>query len=296
MTVSTIEEAVAWEQAFALANAEAGPKGLEEARAVNARFMADRGTVPADLKIEAVDADGVPAEWIGRGGSSPVIFFLHSGGMVVGATADSHEWLARLTAGTGGRALGVDFRLAPENPWPASLEDALTAYRWLLAQGVDPGEVVIMGESGGGGLAAATLIALRDAGDPLPAAGVLTSPLLDFALTADSIDANEPTDPFVKRPALEMMMQALLQGQDPASLSPLGADLGGLPPLLIQAGTAEAVFDDGRRFAERAEEAGVEATFEAWPQMIHLWHGFPDLPQAQEATEKITQFVGARVS
>jgi acetyl esterase/lipase len=294
MTVSTLEEAIAWEQGFAAANAEAGAKGLDEARATNARFMADRaGELPSDLTVEAVDAGGVPAEWIGRGaGTGPVIFFLHSGGMVVGSSADSYEWLGRITAATDGRALGVDFRLAPENPWPAQLEDSLAAYDWMLGQGVDPASVVVMGESGGGALAAATLIALRDGAGPLPRAAVLTSPLLDFALTGDSLDANEPTDPFVKRPALEMMMGALLQGQDAAAASPLNADLAGLPPVLVQVGTAEAIFDDGRRFAAAVEAAGGEVEFEAWEDMIHLWHGFPDLPQAQEATAKITEFIG----
>jgi monoterpene epsilon-lactone hydrolase len=296
MTVSTLEEAIAWEQRFAAANAEAGAKGLEEARATNAGFMAERaGELPADLTVEAVDAGGVPARWITRGeGSGPVIFFLHSGGMVVGASADSYEWLGRITAATGGRALGVDFRLAPESAWPSQLEDSLAAYAWMLGQGVEAADVVVMGESGGGALATATLIALRDGAGPLPAAAVLTSPLVDFALTGDSLDANEPSDPFVKRVALEMMMQALLQGQDAAAASPLNADLAGLPPLLVQVGTVEAVFDDGRRFAEKAGAAGGEVEFEAWEDMIHLWHGFPDLPQAQEATAKIADFIGRK--
>jgi monoterpene epsilon-lactone hydrolase len=294
--VSNIDEAIAWEQAFGAANAEAGPKGLDEARAVNARFMAERGTVPADLRVEKADAGGVPVEWIGRGGTRPVIFFLHSGGMVLGATADSHEWLGRLTDGTGGRALGIDYRLAPENPWPVQIDDSVTAYRWMLDQGVDPGQVVVMGESGGGTVAAATLLALRDAGVAMPAAAVLTSPLLDMALTAPSIDGNEPTDPFVKREALEMMMGAVLQGQDGTESSPLNADLAGLPPTLIQVGTAEAVLDDSLRFAEKAEAVGVDVTVEKWPDMIHLWHGFPDLPQAQQATAKIVDFIGARTA
>jgi monoterpene epsilon-lactone hydrolase len=294
MTVSTLEEAIAWEQRFAAANAEAGAKGLDEARATNASFMANRaGELPADLTVDGVDAGGVPAQWIRRGaGTGQVIFFLHSGGMVVGASADSYEWLGRICAATGARALGVDFRLAPENPWPAQLEDSLAAYEWMIGQGVDPAEVVVMGESGGGALAAGTLIALRDGVGPLPRAAVLTSPLLDFALTGDSLDANEPSDPFVKRSALEMMIGALLQGQDPAAASPLNADLTGLPQLLIQVGTAEAIFDDGRRFAELVEAAGGQVEFEAWEDMIHLWHGFPDLPEAQQATAKISEFIG----
>jgi monoterpene epsilon-lactone hydrolase len=295
MPITTIEEAVAWEEQLGAANATAG--GIPEIRAVNARFMAERaGALPDDLVVEAVDAGGVPGEWVRRGPDpGPVVLFLHSGGCVVGSAAENREWLGRIVQGAGARALAIDFRLAPEHAWPAAPQDAVTAYRWLLAEGVDSGSIALVGESGGGAVALAALIALRDAGDPLPAAVVLTSPLVDLALTAESLERNAATDPFVSRPALEGMMQALLQGQDAAAASPLNADLSGLPPLLVQVGTAEAIYDDGRRLVDKVQAAGGTATFEPWEDMIHLWHGFPDLPPAQQATRRIGSFISEHV-
>ena len=293
MASEELSRAIDWERRFARANAAAGAAGLDEVRAVGARLMSERaGALPDDVVVEPVDAGGVPAEWISAcAQAGPTILFLHSGGGVVGSAAENREWLGRVTRATGARALAIDFRLAPEHPWPAQREDACAAYRWLLGEGLDPSDVILMGESGGGGFAIATLVALRDAGEPLPAAVVVISPLVDMALTAESLEANAATDPFVSRPALEMMMQALLQGQDPTTSSPLRADLSGLPPLLIQVGTAEALYDDARRLAERAQAAGVEVTFDPWQDMIHLWHGFPYLPEARAATDRIGAFV-----
>jgi monoterpene epsilon-lactone hydrolase len=297
MKSEQLAAAIAWEERLGAANAEASANGIPAVRAANAQFMAERaGTLPDDLQVEPVDAGGVPGEWVSRGADSgAVLLFLHSGGCVVGSAAENREWVGRLAQAAAARVLAIDFRLAPEHPWPAQPEDAVTAYRWLLAQGTDPGAIALVGESGGGGVLLATLVALRDAGDPLPGAAVLTSPLVDMALTAESLDANAATDPFVSRPALEGMMMALLQGQDAAAASPLNADLAGLPPLLVQVGTAEAIYDDGRRLAEKAEAAGVQVTFEPWEDMIHLWHGFPDLPEAQRATERIGAFIAERV-
>jgi monoterpene epsilon-lactone hydrolase len=296
MKSEALTRVIEWERTLAAAVAEAGAVGLDEVRAVNSRFMAERaGELPGDLSIEAVDAGGVPAEWVGREAGGHVILFVHSGGCVVGAAAENREWLGRVTAASGGTALAIDFRLAPEHAWPAQRDDTVAAYRWLLAEGHDSADIVLMGESGGGAVVVAALLALRDAGEPLPAAVVLTSPLVDFALTAPSLDANAATDPFVSREALGGMMMALLQGQDAAAASPLNADLHGLPPLLVQAGTAEAILDDGRRLVEQAQAAGVDATFEPWEDMVHLWHGFPDLPEAHEATARIGTFITANV-
>jgi monoterpene epsilon-lactone hydrolase len=297
MASSELQRAIDWERAFGEANATAG--GIEEIRALNDRWFGERqGELPADLEVREVDAGGVPSVWLNlnEAGDDPVVLYVHGGGFILGAAADGFEWLSRLLRITGGRVLGVNYRLAPEHPWPAQVEDVCTAYRWLLAQGVAPGRVAIVGESAGGGLAYAALLALRDAGDPLPGAGALLSPLLDFALTGGSLDANAASDPFVGRAVLEMMVQAALQGQDPAATSPLSADPAGLPPLLIQAGTAEAIMDDGRRLAEKAGAAGVEVTWEPWDDMIHLWHGFPYLPEAIDATEHVARFVAARTA
>ncbi|HEY4095505.1 MAG TPA: alpha/beta hydrolase [Baekduia sp.] len=289
MPSAELERAREWERAFGEANASAG--GLEEVRLVNDQWQAERaGELPVDLEFTAVDAGGVPAEWISVAGAAatPVILFLHGGGFMLGSARENREWIGRLVRELGGRALAIDYRLAPEHPYPAQVEDARTAYRWLLAQGIAPADLLVLGESAGGGLAAATLTAIRDGGDPLPAAAALTSPLVDFTLGAASLDDND--DPFVNRPVLEMMIQTALQGQDSEALSPLSHDLAGLPPLLIQVGTSEAIRDDGRRYADAASAAGVAVSFEQWDGMVHLWHGFPYLPEAVDAVERIAAF------
>jgi acetyl esterase/lipase len=291
MSADTLAQAIEWEQQLSAAIATA--TGLEEVRATNERFMRDRaGQLPDDVRVEHVDAGGVPSEWVDTGADEgPVVFFLHGGGLMMGAPLESREFLGRLTRETGGRALAVDYCLAPEHAYPAAADDARAAYHWLLAQGCDPRRVVVVGESAGGLLAVALLVALRDAGDPLPAAAVTLSPLVDMTLSAESLDANADSDPLVDRAGLTMMMEAVLQGKDAVAASPLNADLTGLPPLLVQVGTAEAIYDDPRRLAEKATAAGVEVTFEPWEEMIHLWHGFPKLPQAHEATTRIAEHI-----
>lgn len=295
MPSKELTDAIAWERRLAAANAAA--EGIEAVRSQNAVHMAERaGPLPQEVVVERVDAGGVPAEWVHRGDSfGPFLLFLHAGGCVIGSASDNREFLGRLTKATGARALAVDFRLAPEFPWPAQPEDALRAYGWLLDQGIAGDQIVVVGESGGGGVALAALRSLRDNNLPLPAAVVLLSPLVDFALTAPSLETNAASDPFVNRAAIEMLMQALLQGQDPVAASPMNGDYAGLPPLLVQVGTAEAIFDDARRTAERAEAAGVPVTFEPWEDMIHLWHGFPDLPEAGRAIAAIGEFVATHV-
>jgi monoterpene epsilon-lactone hydrolase len=294
MASPELQRAREWETAFGQANAAAG--GLEGVRKVNDEWQAERaGELPSDVLIESVDAGGIPGEWISVEGaaSRPVVLFLHGGGFMLGSAKENREWVSRLTRHLGGRALAIDYRLAPEYPYPAQVEDAHTAYRWLLSEGVDPSEVAIIGESAGGCLVAATLLAIRDAGDPPPATAVMTSPLTDMTLSGESLKSND--DPFVGPEVLTMMMDTSIQGQDRRALSPLFAELHGLPPFLIQVGTAEAIFDDGRRFAEKAAAAGVDATFEPWDDMIHLWHGFPYLPEAQQAVQRIAEYVGERV-
>jgi monoterpene epsilon-lactone hydrolase len=283
-----------WGVAFGKANAAA--EGVDEVRDVNAKWLVERaGTLPADLVVEPVDAGGVAAEWLSIEGNAddPVVLFLHGGGFILGSAAENREWVGRLVRHLGGRALAIDYRLAPEHPYPAQVEDARTAYRWLLDAHVSPSKIALLGESAGGCLVAATLLATRDAGDPLPAASVMTSPFLDMTLSGTSLDHND--DPFVGREGIAMMVDAALQGQDAREHSPLFAELKGLPPLLIQAGTAEAIFDDARRFADKARAAGVDVTFEPWDDMIHLWHGFPYLPEAQQGVERIAGYLGERL-
>lgn len=195
--------------------------------------------------------------------------------------------------------LTIDYRLAPENPHPAAVEDAVAAYRWLLGSRVEPGRTVLAGDSAGGGLTAATLVSLRDQRDRLPAAGVCICPWVDLEITGKSMDTNAEADPLVKRDVVTNMAAGYLQGQDPRTplASPLHAELRGLPPLLIQVGKSETLLDDASRLAERARIAGVDVTYEAWPDMIHVWHAFGSfLPEARQAIDRIGEFIRQRTS
>jgi monoterpene epsilon-lactone hydrolase len=184
--------------------------------------------------------------------------------------------------------------MAPENPYPAALDDALAAYRGLLDDGIDPADLVVSGDSAGGGLALATLVALRDAGDRLPAAGVLLSPWADLTLSGDSMTTNESIDPLVNRELLGQMAAGYLGDQDPADplASPVHADLVGLPPLLLQVGSSEVLEDDAVRIADKVLAGGGEATLQVGYEMVHVFQMFADkLPEAVAAIEQVGRFV-----
>jgi len=256
--------------------------------------------VPADVRCEEVDAGGVPGEWITTPGASTerVILYLHGGGYIIGSVKTHRELVSRLSRAAGARALAINYRLAPEHPFPAAVEDAATAYRWLLANGVEPARIIIAGDSAGGGLTVAALVALRDAGDPLPAAGVCLSPWVDLEGIGKSMTAKAAADPIVQREGLLEMAKAYLGGADPRTplAAPLYADLTGLPPLLIHVGTAETLLDDATRLAERAGCAGVDVVLEAWEDMIHVWHIFASiLPEGQQAVDRVGEFISGRV-
>ena len=256
--------------------------------------------VPADVRCEQVDAGGVSAEWImtPQAAAERVIFYLHGGGYAIGSVKTHRELVSRVLRAAGARALAIDYRLAPEHPFPAAVEDATTAYRWLLENGVEPTRIVIAGDSAGGGLTVATLVALRDAGDPLPAAGVCLSPWVDLEGIGESMTARAEVDPMVQRDGLLAMAKAYLGDANPRLplAAPLYADLTGLPPLLIQVGTAETLLDDSTRLAERARSAGVDVVLEPWEDMIHVWHFFASmLPEGQQAVDRIGEFVRERV-
>jgi monoterpene epsilon-lactone hydrolase len=253
--------------------------------------------VPTDVHCDPVDAGGVPAEWITTPGVLPerVVYYLHGGGYVLGSINTHREMVSRLSRAASARVFIIDYRLAPENPFPAALNDSVAAYRWLLSVGVDPARLVIAGESAGGGLTVATLVALRDAGERLPRAGICLSPWVDFEGLGESMVTNAEMDnPLLNREGGLMWAKAYLGNIDPRtpSASPLYADLMGLPPLLIQVGTAEILFDDARRLADHARAAGVDVTLEPWDDMIHMWHFFAAmLPEGQQAIDRIGEFV-----
>jgi len=278
-----------------------GAQTPEEFRAIYRRFFERYGNeLPSDTKVEPISAGGVPAEWVTPANVDPnrVVIYLHGGGYLVGGIPEVREMVVRVAGAAQARALIIDYRLAPEHPHPAAVEDAVTAYRWLLDQGIRPQRIAVAGESAGGSLTLALLLALRDQGLSLPAVAVPISPWVDLAVTGETVTTNEAKDPLVKRELLENMSAAYLNGQDPRMplASPLYADLHGLPPLLIQVGSAETLLDDARRVAERAKEAGVDVTYEAWDEMIHLWQFFPFLPEARQSTDRIGQFIREHTS
>lgn len=256
---------------------------------------------PPTTSVVPVDAGGVPAEWVAAEGAATdrAVLYLHGGAYTAGSLGTHRLHVANLSAVTGVRALQVDYRLAPEHPHPAAVEDAVAAYRWLLGQGVAPEQVVIAGDSAGGGLAAATLVALRDAGDPRPAGGALISPWTDLALTAESMASRADLDPMVSLEGLAPSAEAYLAGADPTTptASPLHADLRGLPPLVVHVGDHEVLLDDAVLFAERAEAAGVEVELWVAPEMIHVWHAFAGLvPEGAAAMDRLGAWIRARLS
>ncbi len=276
-----------------------GGTAVEEMRA-GMEEMTKNSPIPEGTRCEPVSADGVACEWIAAPNSHDdrTLLYLHGGGYVIGSISTHRGHVARLSQASGARALSVDYRLAPEHPFPAGLEDAQKAYRWLLEQGCDPAHTAIAGDSAGGGLSVATLVSLRDAGVPLPVAGVLLSPWVDLEGIGDSVKTRADADPMVEISGLLKMARLYLHGANPRTplASPLYADLQGLPPLLIQVGTAEILHDDSTRLAQLAESAGVEVELEAWEDMIHVWQALaPLVPEATEAIQRIGDWLGKRL-
>jgi acetyl esterase/lipase len=252
--------------------------------------------------VEPVTAGGVPSEWVRPATAiSPdaCIVYLHGGGYVMGSV-NTHRGLASHIAWrTGLPVLVVDYRLGPEHPFPAALDDALAAYEWVLAQGFAADRTVIAGDSAGGGLTLATLLALRDRGRPLPAAAVPISPWTDLSLCGDSMDALEAQDPMVQRAGLQRMADWYLDHHEPTDplASPVFADPAGLPPLLIHVGEIETLLDDSTRFAATAKAAGVDVTLEIWPEMIHVWHAFGAMvPESDAAVTRVAEFVAEQLN
>jgi monoterpene epsilon-lactone hydrolase len=257
-----------------------------------------------DVEVADVLMRGVHGQWLCRpGASSTTVLYFHGGGYVIGSPRSHRHLAAAIARAAGGSAVLPDYRRAPEHPFPAALDDAVAAYRWLVDdRGVHASSVVIAGDSAGGGLMLATLLVLRDAGVPLPAAGVGISPWSDLTCGLPSHMTRAAVDPIVDASMLPRMAAAYLGPVDPRPplASPLYADLRGLPPLLIHVGTDEVLLDDATKLVERARTAGVEATLEVWDGMVHVWHWFlPILDEAQAAVDRIGDFVrlrtGARV-
>ncbi|HYW03381.1 MAG TPA: alpha/beta hydrolase fold domain-containing protein [Gammaproteobacteria bacterium] len=285
-----------WANLLTPADLDRGHHGMRDAYE---RFLRENCPAPEDAGVRAFDAGGVPCVRVRAAGSAgrPVLLHLHGGGYVVGSAAGSAGFAARLSAACGGTCIAVDYRRAPEHPYPAAVEDAVAAYRDLLEQGTDPAHVVITGESAGAGLALAATIRLRDLGLPLPAGTVAICPMADLAVTGGSVDRAAGRDPICTRAFLVQMGTAYLQTHDPKEpfASPVYAAWHDLPPLLVQAAENEALLSDAERVVAAARRDGTEAELQTWPDSVHVFPLFDFLPEAEQALHNIGEFVRARV-
>ncbi len=254
-----------------------------------------------DGKCEKVDAGGVPAEWVTAPGCDPTraVLHLHGGGYVIGSI-NTHRRLAYdISAASGARVLVIDYRLAPEHPFPAAVDDAAKAWRWLLQQGFTTSRLAIAGDSAGGGLALATLVNLRDQKLGLPACAVVISPWVDLEGVGTSITARAAQDPMVQKDGLLWMAGLYLNGKDAKTplAAPLHADLKGLPPILVQVGTAETLLDDATRIAEKLHAAGVDVRLAVWPNMLHVFPLFaPILSEGRDGCLEVGGFIRSKTA
>lgn len=246
--------------------------------------------------FERVEAVGVAGEWVvaPKLEATGTILFLHGGGYLYGSAQERRNLTSRLSRAGACRVLALDYRLGPEHPFPAAVDDAVAAYRWLLSEGADPARTVIGGDSAGGGLAVSVLTFLRDLRVPLPAGAFLLSPWTDLTMRGESVTERAERDVVLDLPGLRFCADLYLAGADVRHplASPRYADLSGLPPLLIQVGSEEMLFDDARGLAEKAEQAGVDVQFEEWPGAGHVFQAsVPFHTQARRALARVGGFI-----
>jgi acetyl esterase/lipase len=268
-------------------------------RDIDARGL--QNALPADVKVGSVIANGVTSEWTTTpdADTAKAVLYLHGGGYVIGSL-DSHRHLAaEIGRAARARTLAINYRLAPEHPFPAAVDDALAAYRFLLSSGIQPNGITIAGDSAGGGLVVAVMVAIRDAGLPQPACGWAISPWVDMEAIGDSMIGKAAIDPTVQKAGILDSAKHYLNGADPRSplAAPLYADLRGLAPLLIQVGAAETLLDDAIRLAQVAGAADVAVDLQIWPEMIHVWHIYhPQLAAGRRAIAAGGEFARAMTS
>jgi epsilon-lactone hydrolase len=251
------------------------------------------GKLPAGIEVSPVTITDLPAEWIRpvQTHADRAILYFHGGGYVMGSCRAYRAIVAKFVAGSRIGALVFDYRLAPEHPFPAALDDSVVAYTWLLSQGFSPARIAFVGDSAGGGLCLATLLAVRDKGLALPAAAVALSPWTDLKCSGDSYRRKDPLAPAGSWPVFG---KYYVGENDPTQplISPLYGDLAGLPPLLIYAGEDESMLDDSTQFAEKARNAGVNVRLQVGKGMVHCYPAFsPLFPEAREAMEDICGFL-----
>lgn len=252
-------------------------------------------------KTEKVDAGGVRAEWITAPGAAAdrAILYFHGGGYVLGSIHSHRDMCERLSRAAQARVLVLDYRLAPEHPFPAAVEDARAGYRWLLQQGFQPKRIALAGDSAGGGLTFAALLALKQHGDPMPACAAPLSPWVDLEGLGESMVTKAEDDPMVHKPMIEQMGKTYVPNGDLRNplAAPLYGDLRGLPPLLIQVGARETLLDDAVRMSDKAKKAGVPVELEVWDGLIHVWQIFASrLDEGEQAIQKIGAFVRKHIS
>lgn len=295
MTVAQLQSIVS------LLRSRPGPEtpDIGYSRAAYEKLAVLLGGAP-DAKCEKVDADGVPAEWVAAPGidSQRAVLYLHGGGYAIGSI-NTHRRLAYdISAASSARVLLIDYRLAPEHPFPAAVDDAAKAWRWLLQQGFTSDRLAIAGDSAGGGLTIATLVNLRDRKLGLPACAVAISPWIDLEGQGASITTRAAQDPMVQKAGLLWMAGLYLAGKDPRTplAAPLHADLTGLPPVLVQVGTAETLLDDATRLAEKLYRVGGDVRLAVWPDMLHVFPFFaPILSEGRDGCREIGQFIRDRM-
>ncbi len=278
-------------------SAPPGEGTIEESRA-GYDAMLTANPLPDDARIEEINIEHMNADWVSvpESDDSRAVLYLHGGGYVIGSNVGYREMAAKTARATGARVLLINYRLAPENPFPAAVDDAVMAYRYLLAQGIPAERIVVAGDSAGGGLAIATLVALRDAGEPLPSCAVAFSPWVDLEGTGESNQPGVVDDPMVSMDALKDMAgnYAGADLRNPLA-SPLHANLDGLPPLQVFVGTREILRDDAIRIVDNARSAGVEASINVGQELIHVWQLF-DLPEARESLSQVSEFVAKHIA
>jgi len=255
---------------------------------------------PEKCRIEKVNAGGPDALWIDATGKDheATILYLHGGGYALGSPQAYLGFTGVLSDVSQTRILSVDYRLAPEDPHPAAVQDAVSAYRWLLQQGILAESIIIGGDSAGGGLTFATLLKLKELGEKLPAAAFAISPWVDLAVTGETVITKADVDPMITEPSLYYMASLYANNTDVRTpfISPLYGDLSGLPPVLIHAGTSEMLLSDSQRIAEALRTAGVDCTFKEWEDLFHVFHTVVGLPEARTATEEIASFIKRRLN
>jgi epsilon-lactone hydrolase len=276
------------------------PPGIAERRQ-RMDGLAGQQPIDPEVRLEPVAANGVGAEWAVAPGADPAraILYIHGGGYVSGSII-SHRGLAvAIGRAAESRVLALDYRRAPENPFPAAVEDVVAAYRFLLDEGLAPSRIAVAGDSAGGGLTLALMLAARERSLPLPACGWCISPWVDLACASASMTSKAAADPIVQKPYLMEIAGFYLGGADPRTplASPLYGDLRGLPPLLIQVGSAETLLDDSIMLAGIAGAADVRVTLEVWPEMIHAWPLFHDqLAGGREAIARAGAYIREALS